>query len=91
LAVLAENTLEDSRSILVDLRPAAVISQGMAPALRQLCDEWEAQQQISLTCTFLLTGRHIPAAIEDVVFRVMQEALNNVASILEKLELRDRV
>jgi signal transduction histidine kinase len=79
LADLAEQTLEDLRSILVDLRPAAVISQGVASALRQLCDDWESQYQVSLTCTLLLTGRRIPAAIEDVVFRVTQEALNNVA------------
>ncbi len=66
LADLAEQTLLDLRSILVDLRPAEVIIQGVAPALRQLCDNWETLHQTPLNCTVLLTGSHIPAAIEDV-------------------------
>ncbi len=79
LADLAEQTLLDLRSILVDLRPAEVITQGVAPALRQLCDNWETLHQTPLNCTVLLTGSHIPAAIEDVLFRVTQEALSNTA------------
>jgi signal transduction histidine kinase len=67
LADLAEQTLQDLRSILVDLRPAAVIAEGIAPALRQLCEDWQAQNQIPLNCTILLSGEHIPSAIEDVL------------------------
>ena len=77
LADLAEQTLQDLRSILVDLRPAAVITQGIAPALHQLCDEWETRHQTPIECTILLTGRHIPATVEDAIFRVTQEALIN--------------
>jgi NarL family two-component system sensor histidine kinase LiaS len=79
LADLAEQTLQDLRSVLVDLRPAAVITEGIAPALRKLCADWQDQNQIPLNYTILLSGDHIPSAIEDVLFRVTQEALSNVA------------
>ena len=79
LAHLAEQTLLDLRSVLVDLRPAEVISQGVAPALRHLCQDWESTHQIPLTCTIMLAGGYIPATIEDTLFRVTQEALSNAA------------
>ncbi len=87
LADLAEQTLQDLRSILVDLRPAEVINQGVAPALRQLCDDWETLHQTPLNCTILLSGGHIPAAIEDVLFRVTQEALSNAARYAQATSL----
>ena len=53
--------------------------ESIAAVLRQLCANWENKQQMQVNCTVLLSGEYIPAAIEDVIFRVTQEALGNAA------------
>jgi signal transduction histidine kinase len=76
---MAEQTLLDLRALLLDLRPSNVLQRGLADALRSLCSEWQNSYRAPTDCTLMLTGRHIPAPIEDVIYRVAQEALNNVA------------
>lgn len=79
LAALAEQTLLDLRALLVDLRPSSVIQRGLADALQTLCDEWQAMHNIPVECSLLLSGQRIPSSLEDVLYRVTQEALSNVA------------
>lgn len=78
LATLAEQTLLDLRSVLVDLRPSSVIQHGLTDALQGLCTEWQAMNNIPVECTLLLSGKHIPNSLEDVLYRVTQEALSNI-------------
>ncbi len=79
IASIAEQTLLDLRSLLLELRPSSLMQRGMAEALRTLCDEWQTAYQILVECTLVLTGKYIPATVEDVLYRVAQEALANVA------------
>ncbi len=79
IAALAEQTLLQLRALLVELRPSQVLQRGMAEALQILCSEWSATYNIPVDCSIMLTGQRIPAGVEDVLYRVAQESLNNVA------------
>jgi len=79
IASLAEQTLLDLRALLVELRPTNLIQRGLSDALHTLCHEWQITHHIPVECSLMLSGRHIPSAVEDTIYRVTQEALNNVA------------
>lgn len=79
VANLAEQTLLDLRGLLIELRPSSVIERGLSEALQTLCLEWQNTRRIPVECSVVLTGQHLPAGVEDVVYRVAQEALNNIA------------
>jgi len=79
IAELAQQANLEMREILIDLRPIDVIEDGLAEALENLCNKWKQTHHIDITCTLMLLGRHINRAVEDVVYRVTQEALANVA------------
>lgn len=70
--------LGEIRHISHDLRPTILDDLGLASALQFLCDEWSAhgKMQIDFSCTG--TGNTSSAAVNTVLFRVAQEALNNI-------------
>ncbi len=77
---LTENALRDLRTIIYDLRPTALDDLGLVPAIR-----WYAAQhleplgvQVTLEANAWNKAR-LPASLETVLFRVLQEAINNVA------------
>jgi signal transduction histidine kinase len=78
LASMAEQTLLDLRALLLELRPSTVIERGLSDALHTMCAEWQATNNIPVNISMMLAGRHMPAAIEDVLYRITQEALNNI-------------
>jgi two-component system, NarL family, sensor histidine kinase LiaS len=79
IARLAEQTQLDLRGLLLELRPTTVLQHGLSSAMRALCEEWGHVNHIPADCDVILTGRHIPAVIEDALYRIAQEALSNIA------------
>jgi NarL family two-component system sensor histidine kinase LiaS len=79
IAELAEQTLLDLRSLLMDLRPTSLVQHGLAESLTLLFRQWQSIHSAHIEPALMLTGRHIPAAIEDAVYQITQEALSNVA------------
>jgi signal transduction histidine kinase len=73
---LAREAMEELRSVIVHLRPAALESQGLAVALAKHVDVLRRSQgrEIGLQ---LDGDAAVPAAIEADVFRIAQEALHN--------------
>lgn len=74
---LVDSAITASSRIMHDLRPA-ILDQGIVAAL-----EWQArsfEQHTGLRCTFVASAEDVPLvpAQAIVVFRVCQEALNNV-------------
>ena len=67
------------RNMLHRLRPVALDSLGLAAALQELCENWEAQHGVA--CGFV--PRDLPPDLDDstciTLFRLVQEALTNVA------------
>jgi signal transduction histidine kinase len=78
VAAQAERTLLDLRRVLVELRPPALAERGIAEALESRCREWGQAHNIAVECVVALGGQPIPQSVEDVAYRVAQEALGNI-------------
>jgi NarL family two-component system sensor histidine kinase LiaS len=79
IAELCRHTLSDLQTVLIDPRPSPVLQLGLARAIESLCSEWQRAQRTPVECSALLGGHAIAPEVEDIVYRVTQEALNNVA------------
>jgi two-component system sensor histidine kinase UhpB len=77
--LLAHQTLRAIRNLSLDLRPSALDDLGLLPALRWYIKEY--QQKFPLTVNFQASGlkERLPTEIETVVYRIVQEALTNIA------------
>jgi two-component system sensor histidine kinase UhpB len=77
--MLAHQTLRAIRSISIDLRPSALDDLGLLPALRWYLKEY--QQKMNIEVDFQATGikERLSAEMETVLYRIVQEALTNVA------------
>lgn len=79
--VLAQGAraLADRRRLIADLRPTVLDDLGLIPALRAYADERLAAAGVKLD--FLIAGapHRLDRAIETALFRILQEAVTNVA------------
>jgi signal transduction histidine kinase len=77
LQALARSALSEMRSLVFELRPTAVTEQGLIPALRHHIVELE--RQYGLVVALQVEGEpHLTDLEAQRLFRVIQEALNNV-------------
>jgi signal transduction histidine kinase len=77
LQELAKSALAEMRSLVFELRPTAVVTQGLIPALRHHITMLE--RQYGLVVTLHMTGEpHLPDEQAQRLFHIIQEALNNV-------------
>jgi signal transduction histidine kinase len=76
---LAEQTLLDLRTLLLELRPTAMLQQTLAEAIRHLCNDWQQSHQTLIDLSLLLTGRYLPVGVENTVYYILQESLNNIS------------
>jgi signal transduction histidine kinase len=74
------SAIADIRRLVYDLRPPALDDLGLAEALRRLAERYGSegeQLRVSVEAPEDLPG--LPAAVEVAVYRIVQEALTNVA------------
>lgn len=76
---LTDRTLQQTRDLSLDLRPAVLDDLGLVPALRWYLDRQGRRAGYSTELTASDLGGDIPAEIATTCFRVAQEALTNVA------------
>ncbi len=77
LQELASSALAEMRSLIEHLRPDSLTQKGLPAALRQHVLERQLRDGLEVQLT--ISGeRRLPAAVEEGLFRVVQEALNNV-------------
>lgn len=69
-----------TRELAFDLRPTVLDDIGLVPALHRLKEDLTTRtgQSIELDTAALLPDERLPAVIETVIYRVVQEALTNV-------------
>jgi len=82
LRVLTAETLEAVRKLAVELRPATLDDLGLLAALEAYTESYRSRMPVRVT--FQANGfedrdRRLPPQIELVLYRVVQEALTNVA------------
>ncbi|MCG8348636.1 MAG: histidine kinase [Chloroflexales bacterium] len=74
----AQRALQETRSLIFALRPAMLDGRGLGPALRDLVPA--AQERQGLQIGLSISGeRRLPLDHEQALFRIVQEALANVA------------
>jgi NarL family two-component system sensor histidine kinase LiaS len=78
----AERLIDDLRKeltiLIQELRPAALEDKGLASAVRAYAEDWSRQNEIELRVN-TQHERPLPLDVEQMVFRIIQEALANVA------------
>ncbi|MDR7418721.1 MAG: GAF domain-containing sensor histidine kinase [Armatimonadota bacterium] len=75
---LAERTLSDIRRLIYDLRPSILDDLGLAAALRWYAKNLLDPRGIAWTLSVSGISGRLPAGLETVAFRLVQEALTNV-------------
>jgi signal transduction histidine kinase len=74
------SAISDIRRLVYDLRPPALDDLGLAEALRRLAERYGSEdEQLSVLVEVPEDLPNLPAAVEVAVYRIVQEALTNVA------------
>jgi len=76
---LTDQTLEQVREMSLDLRPPMLDDLGLAPTIRWHLKRYQNRTKIATSLTILGEERRLPMSIETAFYRVLQEALTNVA------------
>jgi len=79
LRELVVETLQDVRRLAVELRPKALDDFGLVPAVERLVETFRAATGIEAQFEPRLGERRLPSEVETTLYRVIQEALTNVA------------
>ncbi|MGZ4106315.1 MAG: PAS domain-containing sensor histidine kinase [Tumebacillaceae bacterium] len=84
---LTSQTLEEVKSLSVELRPSALDDLGLIPALRSYARRFE--QTFGIETTFDVTGpkRRFSPVIETTLYRMCQEAMTNAAKYADSAKV----
>jgi PAS domain S-box-containing protein len=75
---LTRGALAEMRGLLAELRPTVLTDSSLGDLLRQLANAFTGRTNIAVRVT--LAGEHVlPADIQVALYRICQEALNNIA------------
>ncbi|MBN2118723.1 MAG: sensor histidine kinase [Anaerolineales bacterium] len=75
---LNRETQQELKLIIDELRPAALQGKGLAQALKEYADRWQEHTGIKVE-TVVSGERSLPLNVEQALYRVLQEALSNIA------------
>jgi PAS domain S-box-containing protein len=76
LGQTAQQSLKEMRLLVYELRPLALAQEGLVGALQQRLDTVEGRAGVEARL-FVEGALQLPAAVEDGLYRIAQEALNN--------------
>lgn len=79
LREISSDALDSVRRLAMDLRPAALDDLGLVPALEAFAERFTANRGTHITLRTEGIRRRLPRDVELVMYRVVQEALNNAA------------
>jgi PAS domain S-box-containing protein len=88
---LVNQLMAQVRRLSLDLRPAMLDDLGLLPALLWHLERYTAQTNIHVTFTHHGVERRFPPEIETAAYRIIQEALTNVARHASVAEVTVRV
>lgn len=80
LRTMVQETLEEVHDLAWQLRPSVLDKYGLSKALERYLEEYRAKYPLDVDlCILGLEGRRLQSEIEISVYRMIQEALTNVA------------
>ncbi len=80
--------LEEARRSVMDLRAAPLEGKTLPDALRHLLDEPDLQTSLETQCDIMGSGPPLPTRISTGLYRIAQEAINNVKQHADAKNLR---
>jgi NarL family two-component system sensor histidine kinase LiaS len=85
--LLNRETQQELRLIIDELRPAALQGKGLAQAMQEYTARW--QEHTGIQVEISISGdRSLPLDVEQTLYRVLQEALSNIARHAEADRVR---
>ena len=78
-SVLLQGTVDAMRDVMAELRPHTLDDYGLPAALRSLATGFSKRTGIQVAFEGDLPGTDLPKTVDLAMFRIAQEALNNVA------------
>jgi signal transduction histidine kinase len=79
LRELTAGALDSVRRMALDLRPAALDDLGLVPALQAYAQRYAQTWPVAVTVEVRGLKRRLPSDVELVLYRIVQEALSNIA------------
>ena len=80
LALLAQLASEETRRIHADLRPPLLDDLGIVATISWFCRQFEdVYPPVKIEKDILLEEKDVPVSLKTPIFRILQEALNNVS------------
>lgn len=76
---IAVQTIEEIRRLVADLRPLKLDDLGLVPTLRGFIKDFSKKLKIDVELKKVKLLRRLPSDMETVLYRIIQEALTNVA------------
>ena len=77
---LIQKTIEEVRSIVMDVRPSILDDLGILATINWFCRKFESiYSTIIIQKEIAIQEEEIPPLLKTVIYRILQEALNNVA------------
>ncbi len=80
---LFDGTIDEVKRISYDLMPAVLYEFGLSKAIRNLCEDVENRRRIAITSTIECDSDKLDKVIKTYLFRIVQEALNNIVKHAE--------
>ena len=77
--VVATHLLSETRRLILGLRPSVLDDLGLGPAVRWQCETTLGDRGLVATVDDRLGPTRLPSHVEVALFRIVQEAVNNVA------------
>lgn len=77
---VVNTTLQDTRRFIFDLRPMILDDLGLEPTLRRYIQQFTDKYKLDVGVTINGINGRLPGQLEVAIFRIVQEALTNVAS-----------
>ena len=71
-------SVKDVRKIIYDLRPMSLDDLGLIPTIRRYIEKFEEQTNLDVALNVMGNSKKVPKTHEITIFRIIQEALNNV-------------
>jgi len=79
LKTVVTSTLQDTRRFIFDLRPMILDDLGLEPTLRRYIQQFTEKHKLDVGIVINGLNGRLPKEVEVAIFRIVQEALTNVA------------
>lgn len=88
LRQLIQQTLDEVRRMIRDMRPSYLEDLGLIPALKALCSDVEQHQSFTVIFTANQSDARLLPNVEVALYRIAQEALSNVTRHAQATEVK---